>query len=74
MLMYLYRSPIGVFTIRYINGRFTLCFSNDVLGHYNSAVAAADDVYTHTTSLYEWDDLDGQVDDVPTDIYEWEQI
>lgn len=72
--MYIYRSPIGIFSIRILNNRYALCFANNVLGYYNSAVAAADDVYTHTTGLYKWDILDCQIHDVPTDIYEWELV
>lgn len=72
--MYVYRSPIGIFSIRVLNGRYALCFSDDVLGYYNSAISAADDVYTHTTGHDKWDSLDCQVNDVPTDIYEWEKI
>ncbi|MFF5993672.1 hypothetical protein AAGS61_02805 [Lysinibacillus sp. KU-BSD001] len=72
--MFIYRSPIGTFSIRVLNGRYALCFANDVLGCYNSAGAAADDVYTHTTGHDKWDALDCRVNDVPTDIYEWEKI
>jgi len=72
--MYIYRSPIGIFSIRLFNGRYALCFANVVLGYYHSAVAAADDVYTHTTGHYDWDALDCQIDNVPTDVHEWERI
>ena len=72
--MYVYQSPIGTFYIRLLDNRYALYFDNDVLGYYSSAVAAADDVYTHTTGHYEWDALDCQVNDVPTDIYEWKRI
>lgn len=45
---------------------------NDICyGHYDSTVAAADDVYIHVTGCSDWDALDGTFLDVPTDIYEW---
>lgn len=72
--MYIYNSPIGTFTIRALNGRFALLFDHDALGFYESPIAAADDVYTHTTGLDEWDSLDCQIDNVPTDIFEWQKI
>lgn len=73
--MYKYHSPIGVFTIKRSSpSKFALCFASDVLGHYESAVLAADEVYTHTTGLYEWDKLDGEINNVPTDIYEWDRV
>lgn len=73
--MYKYRSPIGIFTIkRSSDGGYALCFASDVLGNYGSAVSAADDVYTHTTGLYKWDELDGEIDDAPTDIHEWNAV
>lgn len=68
--MYYFRGPIGLFKIKPYNGRYQLWFNGDIVGVYNSAVAAADDVYTHTTGCYEWDDLDGRVTP-PSDLSEW---
>lgn len=75
--MYIYKSPVGVFWIKLHNGRFVLGIDNQMLGSYNSAVAAADDVYTFSTGCFKWDkhcaDIDYQLN-VPTDIYEWECV
>ncbi len=69
--MYYYESPIGLFRIIQQDSNVLLFFEDDLLGAYRSAVAAANDVYTHTTGLYDWDKLDGKLLDVPTDISEW---
>lgn len=72
--MYYYKSCVGVFWIRLNrDGRYVLGIGDDALGTYHSPIHAADDVYTHTTGHYPWDKLDGELFDVPTDIYEWEK-
>ncbi len=53
------------------NYKYALKINDIVYGHYSSPIAAADDVYTHTTGCDEWDLLDGTFMDAPTDIYEW---
>lgn len=70
--MYFYKSKVGLFTIRPIRDGFGLFIDDNLLGVYPSAVAAADDVYTHTTGCSEWDSLDGKVSP-PTDVYEWQR-
>lgn len=72
MKLFIYRSPVGIFWIRRTNYGFILGIDGASLGDYQSAVAAADDVYLHVTGCDEWDRLDGKID-APTDIYEWEQ-
>ena len=71
--MWLYRSPIGNIFIKLFQQGYGIVINNEVYGFYKSAVAAADDVYTHTTGCYDWDKLDCKISDVPTDIYEWEK-
>lgn len=68
--MYYFKSCVGKFSIRRTNDAYGLYLDSECLGVYPSAVAAADDVYTHTTGSYEWDSLDG-IKDGPTDLYEW---
>lgn len=72
--MYIYKSPVGIIKIIKVNNRYNLVIENTVYGSYNSAVAAADDVYNQTTGYYEFDALDYSEVDIPTDIYEWEKI
>lgn len=72
--MWIYRSPIGVFTIKqFPNGKYGLCYDSECYGFYSTPVQAADDVYTHVTGCTEWDDLDGKVPNEPTDLSEWEK-
>jgi hypothetical protein len=52
------------------DGRFDLLINDEVVGSYNSAVAAADDVFTCATGNQEWDKQGTVVQ--PTDIHEWE--
>lgn len=70
--MFYYQSKVGLFTIQPFQDGFGLFIDDDLLGVYSSAVAAADDVYTHTTGCFEWDSLDGKVTP-PTDVYEWQR-
>lgn len=74
--MYKYHSPIGLMIIKYNpeSQRFLLIINDMCYGSYHSAVAAADDVYVHVTGCDEWDFLDGEVLDSPSDISEWEHI
>lgn len=72
--MYRYASPVGLMYIKHNNGKFDLIINDVCYGSYQSAVAAADDVYVHVTGCYDWDKLDGTIADVPTDIHEWEHI
>lgn len=72
--MFYYDSPIGRIVIKYINNRYYIIINSDYYGPYTSAVAAADDVYCHATGCFEWDILDCDIDDVPTDIYEWIRV
>lgn len=74
--MFVYNSPIGIMKIGIDKnvGKYVLAIGNTIYGHYPNALLAADDVYTHSTGCYDWDKLDGTISDVPTDIYEWEEL
>jgi hypothetical protein len=73
---YIYRSPAGVFYIRFNTSlqKWDLGIGNEIFGNYITTIAAADDVYCQATGCYQWDMLDITEIDVPTDIYEWERI
>jgi len=75
---YVYKSPVGVFYIRYNPSleKWDLGMDDNVFGYYLTTIAAADDVYCQSTGCYEWDSLDAKIitDKAPTDIYEWERI
>lgn len=68
--MYIYESPVGLFTIQEEQCCFVLRLDGEILGRYASPNAAANDVYLQSTGSYEWDDLSLPVD-VPTGIAEW---
>jgi hypothetical protein len=70
--MYVYESPIGLFKIQRHQSNYLLIIKDIVYGQYISAEAAASDVYCHSTGCFEWDVLDCQIDDVPSDITEWQ--
>jgi hypothetical protein len=73
MKIYQYKSPLGTFIIKpQPNNLWGLWFKDDLLGSYNSGIAAADDVYTQVTGDYDWDSFEGG--DIPTDIHEWEEV
>jgi len=68
--VYYYKSQVGTFYIRYNSSlrRWDLGIGNVILGNYHTANAAADDVYNHSTGCYEWDRLDGKLDDVDSNL------
>lgn len=74
--MYFYKSPIGPMVIKFDSSvrKYLLIINEIGYGHFTSPQAAADDVYMHSTGCDEWDELDGEINNVPTDIYEWEKI
>lgn len=75
IFMWVYHSPIGDLVVKlWTNGRYALLHNGECYGFWATPQAAADEVYTHTTGCSEWDALDCQVDDVPTDLSEWEKI
>ena len=74
--MFGYLSPIGqmlIFLDRNIN-KVALSINGVTYGHYDSVVAAADDVYMFATGYYEWDSLVERVESVPESISEWLKI
>lgn len=72
-MTYKYKSPVGIMLIRPLSGRWGLYIGENLYGSYHSPAAAADDVYTHTTGCDEWDKQDGEIDEGPTDLSDWEQ-
>lgn len=71
--MWKYDSPIGPLYIKRLSdGRYGLIYNETVWESCHSPQAEADNVYMHCTGCHEWDQLDGKVPDVPTDLSEWE--
>lgn len=73
--MWIYHSPIGDLCIKRLpNGRYGLLYQDTIWESSITPQAEADNVYTHTTGCWDWDQLDGNIDDVPIDLSEWEKI
>lgn len=74
-MSWLFDSPIGpIHIVQLVNGMYYIRIDNDLYGAYETAVAAANDVYTFTTGCYQWDCHDGDVEFmclVPSDIHDW---
>ncbi len=71
--MWKYESPIGTLYIKRLNdGSYGLVYNGTVWESSQSPQAEANNVYVHSTGCYDWDQLDGQIPDVPTDLNEWE--
>lgn len=68
-MKYVYKSCVGTMLIirNLRTEKWDIHIGDDVYGSYNSAVAAADDVYMYVTGCGAWDDLDERGDD-PTDL------
>lgn len=70
--MWLYQSTIGDIYIKLMpNGLYSIIYNNTVYGSYQNPHLASGDVYTHTTGIYDWDSLDCEIFDVPSDLSEW---
>lgn len=50
--MFVFHSSVGTFWIKPHQGRYVLGINDDAIGSYHSAVAAADDVFTHATGHF----------------------
>lgn len=73
--MWVYHSPIGKLYIKRLDdGQYGLIYKGTVWESSDTPEAEADNVYCHCTGCTAWDALDGKIDDVPTDLLEWEQI
>lgn len=74
--MWLYKSYVGLMCISYDTklGCYVLVINGARYGLYASAIAAADDVYLHTTYCFEWDELDYDIFNAPSSLYEWKNI
>ncbi len=71
--MWKYESPIGPLYIKRLpDGLYGLVYNSTVWEACDTPQAEADNVYMHCTGCYDWDRLDGQVPDAPTDLSEWD--
>jgi len=72
MKYYIYNTDIGTFEIRKTGlFRYQLWINEELLGEYESAEVAAEDVATFNTDNVEWDTLENELEHVPAALSEW---
>lgn len=74
--MWRYKSPIGPIYIKYLSNchQYGTIYDDTVWETCDSPEASASNVYSHCIGCYDWDSLDGTIDDVPNDLSEWEKV
>lgn len=74
--MWKYISPIGSFYIKYLPDchQYGTIFKGTVWETCDDPEASASNVYCHCIGCYDWDSLDGAINDVPHDLSEWKKI
>jgi hypothetical protein len=75
MKMYIYNSEIGRFEIRQIGHmRYDLWINEEMLGSYESAERAAEDVANFETDYLRWDTFKNELENVPSDLSQWVEV
>jgi hypothetical protein len=71
-MTYIYKSPIGIFSITLRGERFALSIGDLLLGTYDSAEQAAQAVHTRKTGYEPWDRRRSL--DRPLDLTRWDTL
>ena len=72
MQSYIYNSDIGTFEIiQTRHEMYELWIGEELLGSYESAESAADDVSNFNTGYLEWDKFHNELEGFPSKIDEW---
>jgi len=72
---YIYNSEIGTFEIRQTDKyRYELSIKDELLGKYESAELAAEDVANFDTDYVEWDKLKNELENVPAKLSAWDAV
>ena len=75
MKFYIYNADIGTFGIRQIGHKlYQLWINEEMLGEYESAEKAAQDVADFNTDYVEWDKLENELENVPHSLEDWTLI
>jgi len=75
MKNYIYNADIGPFNIRQTGRlRYQLWINEELLGEYESAELAAEDVANFDTDYVEWDKLENEIENVPHSLSQWTAI
>lgn len=74
--MWKYDSPIGPIYIKYFpkEKMYGMVYNNVCWEGCSTPQAEANNVYMHCTGCPDWDLLDGEVEDAPSDLSEWEVV
>ena len=72
MYSYTYNSNIGTFDIKQTgHDRYELWIEYELIGSYESAESAAEDVSNFNTGYNEWDKFHNELHDFPSNISKW---
>ena len=75
MKNYIYNADIGTFEIRQTGHLlYQLWIEEELLGEYESAELAATDVARFDTNYMEWDKLENELENVPTNLAQWTAV
>ncbi len=75
MRCYTYNSAIGTFEIKQISHeRYELWIENEMLGSYESAEFAAQDVAEFNTDYIEWDRFENELENFPFSLSQWTEV
>ena len=72
MHIYTYNSDIGTFEIKQVeHERYELWIEEELLGSYESAKFAAEDVSNFNTGYIEWDKFQNEFQNFPSNLSKW---
>ena len=75
MKNYIYNTDIGTFEIRQTGHLlYQLWIKEELLGEYASAELAAADVAGFDTDYVEWDQLENELENIPTNLAQWTTV
>lgn len=75
MKNYIYNANIGTFEIRQKSHLlYQLWLGDELLGEYATAELASEDVANFETNYIEWDKLENELENVPSDLIQWTMI
>ncbi|MBN2721918.1 MAG: hypothetical protein JXQ77_03780 [Campylobacterales bacterium] len=75
MHIYTYNADIGTFEIRQTgHKRYELWIDDEILGTYENAEFAAEDVARFNTGYTEWDRWENELENYPANLSEWSKV
>ena len=75
MQAYTYNANIGTFEIKQIgHERYELWIGEELLGSYESAEFAANDVAAFNTGYSEWDKFENELQNFPSGLSQWAEV